>query len=85
MNCIRETAHNKINEHDEFCCFHSYISLDSSPIYRSFSKCQLNTNINLKNGLRFHGEDPRLFTINDKNMRCLNDLLTTLITSKIIL
>ncbi len=46
--------------------FLSYFSLDSEPVYRKIYNNELDTKVILKNGFKFHGEDPRPFVLDGK-------------------
>lgn len=46
--------------------FHAYFSLSGEPIFRRIYSHELETNIILRNGRTFHGEDPRPFIWNGK-------------------
>jgi len=66
MNLIKQNDYSRIDCDDDLNAFHSYLSLDSNPFYRSLKKEQLITKIHLNNGITFHGEDPRPFFLNGK-------------------
>jgi len=61
MELIKTIHSNRSHHHEEFRVFYSYISLNDPPIYRSFKEDCLQTFLQLYNGHKFWGEDPRPF------------------------
>lgn len=67
MNLVKEANYSRIKEDEDLECFHSYMSLNTKPYYRYFNTNQLETHIILNNNIKFWGEDPRPFMLNDTN------------------